>query len=186
MRNATTGTFYFRHNNGSYNFIDQDSYTWVSGSNYQPAIDDYDNDGYVDISLRDTTTGKIFLRNGSTSYTFPTQEEYLYEPGSNFSIHALGYTASNVSGSRLSSVNQEAGLKQIENDFKLYPNPAVDIINFSENNNIVKVRIFDIYGNLVLESDTNSEINVSSVKTGMYILKAIHSEGEYVQKLMIK
>ena len=76
-----------------------------------------------------------------------------------------------------------------ENDMaevSLYPNPAHDII-FVETNNDSPVQHIDIYnvtGQLVIES-TETEINVSELESGIYIVNVLTDNGLITKKLII-
>lgn len=57
-------------------------------------------------------------------------------------------------------------------DLKVYPNPATDVLHIESNTIIDKVELYDLAGKLVL-SKTNSTdlLNVSQLKSGLYVLK---------------
>lgn len=61
--------------------------------------------------------------------------------------------------------NLEPSISKISND--LY-----EIINVPEDTNKVKVSVYDIYGSLVFKTNTTNQINLSNVKSGIYIIKA--------------
>ena len=69
-----------------------------------------------------------------------------------------------------------ASLADLEQfSFKSYPNPAKDIINISAAKNIDKIQIYDLLGKEVLNRNVESrstEINVSNLAKGMYLVKA--------------
>ncbi|MEP1487113.1 MAG: T9SS type A sorting domain-containing protein [Algibacter sp.] len=78
--------------------------------------------------------------------------------------------------------------------FSIYPNPAKNIIElkFSRTiNNIINTSIYNIQGKLILDSKNNiqnSEIqlNVSSLKSGIYFLKVNDGISKITQKLIIE
>ena len=80
-----------------------------------------------------------------------------------------------------------------ENSFKVFPNPAKDIL-FIESKNIVnKVSIFNLMGKEILtktiEKPTeNIELNFleNNIPNGIYFIKIQSSEGEFTQKIMIE
>jgi Secretion system C-terminal sorting domain len=69
---------------------------------------------------------------------------------------------------------------------ELYPNPVVDYLylNFG-NDKIDNVFIYNLLGQLVLESNTSNTIDVSNLKTGTYLIK-IQSEDQIVTEKFIK
>ncbi len=59
--------------------------------------------------------------------------------------------------------------------FSYYPNPANNVINLSAQDNIENVAIYNILGQKVVDQNinaTSSQINVSGLSTGTYIMKA--------------
>ena len=76
-----------------------------------------------------------------------------------------------------------------ESLLKIYPNPANQIININGNQIIEKVEIFDIHGKLIknfsLLNSENRSINISSLVTGIYILR-IHSKNHFSNHKIIK
>lgn len=60
LRDANTGvwTIKFGRKGQSFSATNfSNTFTWAAGSNYQPIVGDFNNDGDTDIGLRDTTTG---------------------------------------------------------------------------------------------------------------------------------
>ncbi|PQB07729.1 hypothetical protein BST83_11605 [Polaribacter filamentus] len=72
-------------------------------------------------------------------------------------------------------------------DFKLYPNPASDVINIESKTAISTVKIVNLLGQSVLESAGLSRIDVSSLSAGLYILKIADVNGSVgVRKILKK
>ena len=76
--------------------------------------------------------------------------------------------------------------KNLENSL-FYPNPALDTLYVETAQSLDKIEVFDISGKIVLtEKNPKNAINISSLKEGLYILKA-HSKGQFVtRKIVIK
>ena len=74
------------------------------------------------------------------------------------------------------------------NEISIYPNPAKNVVNISANSEIKMVRVLDIAGKLVLTENalSNNSINVSNLKTGVYILNVILANGNQSTKKLIK
>ncbi len=71
------------------------------------------------------------------------------------------------------------------NDFKIYPNPSSDYLNF--NHKIEYVKIFDIQGKLVLNRKINSNnLNISELKNGVYIVEVFSENKKSSQKFIKK
>ena len=63
-----------------------------------------------------------------------------------------------------------------ENEFekiKLYPNPANNVINISDLENIsdYQIAIFDMTGKLMFEGNESTKIDISSFNEGVYLVK---------------
>lgn len=74
----------------------------------------------------------------------------------------------------------------IQNNISIYPNPAKDIVNILNNNNlnITKVEIIDLVGRVVLNTEKYQNINISELPDGQYFVKII-GETTIVKKLFI-
>ena len=87
LRNTTNGTIYFAERNQSaYAFNNNQNFNWVSGSNYQIIAGDINNDGKLDIILRDTSNGKwhFATQNATTWYAFNHDYSFTWASGSNY------------------------------------------------------------------------------------------------------
>jgi len=83
-----------------------------------------------------------------------------------------------------STLDVSSNLNQIEL-FKLYPNPANNQISF--NINSVKTEIFNITGKLVKSvSQTKNTIDISTLNSGIYIVKVQSEEGNIFFKKLLK
>lgn len=74
-------------------------------------------------------------------------------------------------------------------NFKVYPNPATDIVTLQTSNNfqVVSAEIFDLNGRKVYESNVvNETISIQSLASGTYILLAKDSEGTLSTHKLIK
>lgn len=70
---------------------------------------------------------------------------------------------------------QQVGVKENAiDDFSFFPNPANDVLNLKSVENLGTVIIYDLLGQQVIESranGTDSQLDISSLSTGIYILK---------------
>ena len=84
--------------------------------------------------------------------------------------------------------NQTAGLNEFDlNSIKFHPNPANKFINFSSllNSNI-SVVIYDMLGKEVLRSENvQSQLDISILKPGMYLLNFIQGINTQTKKLLV-
>lgn len=74
----------------------------------------------------------------------------------------------------------------VNNDLKIYPNPASEVIYVkSEDISISSIEIYSTNGKLVLTS-TENYVNVSSLTSGLYLVKAFLGNGKSVSSKFIK
>ncbi len=71
-----------------------------------------------------------------------------------------------------------------KNNIQVYPNPSSDFINIKNLDNIQKIRLYDVSGKMVLETQFN-EIDIRKLPAGQYILN-VHSGSEIISKKIIK
>ncbi|OBX26224.1 hypothetical protein A9996_05435 [Gelidibacter algens] len=58
-------------------------------------------------------------------------------------------------------------------DLRVYPNPTKDWLNFNFNKPIDQIKVYDIYGKIVL-TQTNAElVNLESLANGLYVVKIL-------------
>lgn len=70
-------------------------------------------------------------------------------------------------------------------NFKLYPNPVNSTLNIQLDGTLNRVEVYSILGRKVLESET-SNIKVSHLSSGLYVLKVYSQEGKVGVKRFIK
>ena len=118
----------------------------------------------------DTNIMSFTIKNGSTA----TNDKWSVD---NISVQVTVDKSSLTLG--INDVKNEA------NAFKLYPNPAKEIVLF--NIPIHALKIIDVTGKLVKThaSETKS-LNISDLVSGIYILKGVGEKGETVIKKIIK
>jgi len=87
------------------------------------------------------------------------------------------------------AINLAAGIADAHKpEFQIFPNPATDkvFIDCTERK-VLKMQVYSILGEHILESDlTNGKnsIDISSLRSGIYLIRLIGSEGTYQQKLI--
>ena len=77
----------------------------------------------------------------------------------------------------------------IENQLEIYPNPAKDYILVEYAGKSSEIFIYNLQGELVKKLEITSEknkVNVSSFKSGIYVLKLTNENGIYQRKLIIE
>ena len=81
----------------------------------------------------------------------------------------------------VSTLNRDAFDK---NAVVIYPNPTSAILNIDTDKSIDGVSIFNLQGQLMLESKNSNKINVQSLATGTYFLKIISENLSQVKKFV--
>lgn len=78
----------------------------------------------------------------------------------------------------------DLGVNQFdENDFIIYPIPANQIIHISTNQQILNVVIYNLQGELILNS-TENEINIAALQNAIYIIQIETSQGIYYNQFV--
>lgn len=86
------------------------------------------------------------------------------------------------------SINYSLGISQFEsNAIKFFPNPSQDFITIeSIANTVLRIEVFDVYGKKVLNQTAINTMNVSSLASGIYVLKIKDENGGITSAKMIK
>jgi hypothetical protein len=90
------------------------------------------------------------------------------------------YTINIVDNLSLDDFNQD--------QFSIYPNPSQNVVNIESKNNlnIESVKIFDLFGKLIIEKTQNTnQVSVENLSNGVYIVE-VASEGIIFKKKLIK
>jgi hypothetical protein len=72
----------------------------------------------------------------------------------------------------------------IEVDWLIYPNPVSDTIFLKEMNGVTSIQVFDVSGAFVRKFEVANMINVSDLKSGVYILNIQASGSKYQMKFV--
>lgn len=73
--------------------------------------------------------------------------------------------------------------------FKLYPNPAIaDVVYVTTQlNNLIEVKVYDVFGELVLtEKLSTKAMNISRLSPGVYVVQVTENGKSITRKLVIK
>ena len=70
--------------------------------------------------------------------------------------------------------------------FKLYPNPASEIINIKSKNPISTLKLYNNLGQLILNNNNLNYLNISTVSNGMYFIEIIDVKGNKKTMQLIK
>ncbi|MBN9338113.1 MAG: T9SS type A sorting domain-containing protein [Chryseobacterium sp.] len=72
----------------------------------------------------------------------------------------------------------------MENKGLVYPNPVVDVLHIDDKN-LKSVALYSMDGKKLLETKS-SEMNVSKLPNGVYVLRIVTSDNNIVSKKIIK
>jgi hypothetical protein len=82
------------------------------------------------------------------------------------------------------------GIEEMNNSIiQVYPNPTHDKIKIknTENIKIESISIIDLKGKKIIEFGKNqTDLDLSGISTGIYLLKLTHENGEVIRKIMIE
>lgn len=85
------------------------------------------------------------------------------------------------------NIQSGTGIQENMTDFNIYPNPATDYVNIETTENVQRVEIFNIQGQLVhAENGAVSSISVKDLANGVYTLKLTTDNGVSVHKIVKK
>lgn len=75
--------------------------------------------------------------------------------------------------------------QSISNSVVIYPNPAKNFIKINNKGSLENISVYDILGKLVLKSNiANNEIDISNLKSGIYLFKIETSTGVFTKKVI--
>lgn len=138
--------------------------------NIQLPFDDANNDGYILFKIKTKPTlvvGDTFSNKADIyfDYNFPIATN-----------EAITKVQNNLSTQEFS-----------KSEISIYPNPVKDILTFKTKEKVKKAEIYDVNGRLIKVElgISNNQIDVSSLKTGTYVIKVI-SDKKYHQTKFIK
>lgn len=119
--------------------------------------------------------GSYYLNtvNGVTAlYKSVSGSEPTINPFSSFLTPSISVTASSLQLKLDGVLLNTENTSQLENSFKIYPNPVKDVLNIDFNTGTASSEIFDMQGKMVLKlASGNTQFNVSNLPKGIYTLK---------------
>ncbi|MBX3163631.1 MAG: T9SS type A sorting domain-containing protein [Bacteroidetes bacterium] len=159
------------------------------------------------INISSTNTDVVCAGNtitltasGADTYTWNTSQtgaSITVTPAVTIIYAAYGtdeYGCESSSNQILVSVSPCTGVDELENgndELKIYPNPVNKILNvespLSPKEGTIKMYVYDILGNVILNEKVNIEnnvaqINISALKSGMYFIKIGNATQKFVKE----
>lgn len=86
--------------------------------------------------------------------------------------------------------NNPASISELnETSLNIFPNPTLDIITLTHENNIAKIQLIDIMGNVILSDisvKSGNTISMANYPSGIYMIEYISNEGNVFTKRVVK
>ncbi len=116
-----------------------------------------------------TSILSVYLRNGSGTGKVEVDEMILADNWEDVNYVNMSTKENNIEG------------------LNIFPNPADDVLNITSNSTADKiVQLFDLTGKKVLDVTTVSQVNVSTLKAGIYVAKINEAGKTATRKVIIK
>ena len=91
-------------------------------------------------------------------------------------------------GETFDSTTLSDRLEESSSNFRLYPNPVSgNVVNIISNNiDVFEVDVFSLSGKLIISNISNDgQINISNLKSGVYLINIESSYGNTTKKLIV-
>lgn len=138
-------------------------------------------DSFVSVSEPRPTT--VATQSFNTPVTISSEAKYFAIKVSSVIPHSASFVDNLV-------LNSSMNISDVESvKVSAYPNPVIDQLNISSKQNIKEVKIFNVNGQLVLNTKANHNttvVNVSSLKAGIYVAQIITDKGTEAIKMIKK
>ena len=146
--------------------------------------------------------GSSFSRDGGLTWTEigsdPTLEKYFGSlafinsttgfaggvSGAQSTTSGLPFPAFNVFSGNLALAVSDVNANKVK--LAAFPNPAVDVVTLKAAKDIKEVAVIDLSGKIVKREKTSSQINVSNLAKGNYVLQAVYTDGSVENTKIIK
>lgn len=109
----------------------------------------------------------------------------LHDPQGNVIFHNDGKFGSKAT--YMIDVTETVGLEDFTNEAVVYPNPATELVNINTSDNVQRVEIFNVQGQLVkVEVGEVKSVSVKDLANGLYTLKLTTDNGVSMHKIIKK
>jgi Secretion system C-terminal sorting domain len=146
---------------GIYSTLYTGSNSWIASSGYTAIPTGAD----VTLDANPLTDGYVLLDTG-----FETQPNAVF-------------LAVVVTPCSLLGVNHN----ELDVNLRIYPNPVINTLSIEAKVTILKIELIDINGRVILSQSVNNNatnVNLESISSGVYLLKANTNEGTSTQKII--
>lgn len=138
----------------------------------------YNNGVLVGATTLNVNTGSSAFRLGGNQAVVDFDDLQVYD----FELNAT-QVGELFTNNALSSENFDTSNLTV----KLYPNPASEVLNFDVNQVVQSIEIFNVNGQKVLAVGNQTQVNVSNLAPGLYLVKILDVENNVmIRKVVIK
>jgi len=121
--------------------------------------------------------GICCVNGGVGSYTLTTDDNTLIATGGEFTFNEI----TNL------GIDDNLGTNDfLAQNIVIYPNPATNIINFEGSSTELQVNIYDMLGREVVSQTVMNQMDVSFLKSGIYLVRLTDGEKSTTHKLIKK
>ncbi|SMC74986.1 T9SS type A sorting domain-containing protein [Moheibacter sediminis] len=72
------------------------------------------------------------------------------------------------------------------NTFSIYPNPVKDVAIIKSSQLVKQLSVYDLTGKQLVQKNNVSDINLSHLQTGIYLIKAVLADGAVITQKLVK
>lgn len=127
-------------------------------------------------------SGDYILGGGFGHYLYDMHGNQVINGGGRFDFFVAKLANESCSPMSLEDL-EEQGLE-------IFPNPATDVLQIKTNQQMQSVKVFSMLGQLLIATNhltaTESNLDISNLQTGTYVLKISTIKGEMVEKLVVE
>ena len=173
LRFTETGTILAAQTVGTASSFETTTGTWVPNTWYR-------------VKVEGNATGLTYYLNGTQIFSGAFFQEYPFTE--------MRFVHDNFAGSAFIdriAINNEASLStrdvvELNNVVSIYPNPASEVLNIKTKDRIKSAAIYDMSGKKINVSVKDSQIDVSALQNGNYIITVQTDKGEFTEKFIKK
>lgn len=145
--------------------------------------------GYLDTSNNFVELTTFSVATTTTVYPFSFDIPALPAGVTQLALKNPGTPANSLSLDNISYEPKTLGTSEVakKDPLKIYPNPFSDLITISDIDKVKSISVVDVSGRMVKTMENiSSEINLSELKTGLYILSVQYKDGTKSSHKIIK
>lgn len=141
--------------------------------------------GFMPFVIAQDVTFYVVKNDGTTTSHAMSTSSKIYYSDTQLFFDDNGTTVSyNLSELRKAYFTTQQSTEEVENQqLAIYPNPAKDVLNIKNLADNQEVTIYSINGAVVMKTiaSGNAEINISELRTGMYVVSAGNLVSKFIK-----